>query len=215
MFWTEHPSLQATQAVVGIMGGTLAGMRFHYYKNVHGHHMILIPYSPGFVMTTDAKKKMRDALDEMNWLFITKREPDPANPDEFPHFGIAPILEKRVALAYHVTRTCLIEKIMAEGLLPSNQERRSTDFPDTEGVIHVCTKLGHRENENDSAEWWADHLSKSEHTLSSDPNWSILQIDMALVPAARVYQDMHSKSGLIVDRISRIPPAALTRIGGD
>jgi hypothetical protein len=212
-FWNEHPPLQATQVVINIMGGTLAGTRFHFYENVHGHQMILVPYSPGFVMTADAKKKMRDVLEQMDWLFITKREPDQGNPDHFLHFGIAPILRKQVTVAYHATRTCLIEKIMTEGLLPSNQERRSTDFPDTEGVIHICTKLRHRGGENDSAEWWANHLSKSEHTLCRDPNWTILQIDMALVPTARAYQDMHSKSGLIVDRIARIPPEALTKIG--
>ena len=45
-----------------------------------------------------------------------------------------------------------------------------------------------------------------------DPNWGILSIDVARLLHARVYQDMHSQSGLVIDRIERIPPDLITVI---
>jgi hypothetical protein len=40
----------------------------------------------------------------------------------------------------------------------------------------------------------------------NDPDWGIVEIDMThLPPGARVYQDIHSVSGMIVDKIERIP----------
>jgi hypothetical protein len=114
---------------------------------------------------------------------------------------------KNLAVGYHTTRASLIPNICGEngeGLLPSNAERRATNFPDTDSVIHVCAKLSHEGDENDSAEWWRATLSKKNRF--GDPNWGIVQIDMTgLPPGARVYQDMHSASGVIVDRIDRIP----------
>jgi hypothetical protein len=122
-------------------------------------------------------------------------------------FGMAPILPRTLEVGYHATRACLIPEICGEygeGLLPSNAERRATHFPDTDGVIHVCEKLSHEGDRNDSAEWWMMTLSKKNNF--NDPNWGIVQIDMTRLPAtARVYQDMHSASGVIVDRIERIP----------
>jgi hypothetical protein len=95
-------------------------------------------------------------------------------------------------------------------LKPSNEERRATTFPDTEGVIHICAKL--REvGGKDSAEWWRDELSKKNRF--GNPNWGILQIDMAGLPAeARIYQDMHSVSGVIVDRIDKIPGNLISEV---
>jgi hypothetical protein len=120
---------------------------------------------------------------------------------------MAPILPKTLKVGYHATRACLIPRICGEngeGLLPSNAERRATPFPDTDGCIHVCEKLSHEGDQDDSAEWWRTTLSKKNNF--DDPNWGIVRIDMTQLPCgARVYQDMHSASGVIVDRIERIP----------
>jgi hypothetical protein len=80
-----------------------------------------------------------------------------------------------------------------------------------EGVIHLCDKLTHEGNENDSAEWCRKTLSESNNF--NDPNWGIVRIDMTGLPAtARVYQDMHSYSGVIVDRIDRISGRLLREV---
>jgi len=132
-------------------------------------------------------------------------------------FGMAPILPATLAVGYHATRECVIRRACGagveggEGMLPSNDERRATDFPDTDGVIHVCAKLTHAGEENDSAVWWMHALSK--RNRHNDPHWGIVRVDMTRLPAtARVYQDMHSASGVIVDRIDRIPAHALSPV---
>ena len=129
-------------------------------------------------------------------------------------FGLAPVLPKVLKVAYHATRACLIPRICGakgEGLFPSNAMRQATHFPDTEGVIHVCEKLTHEGVENDSAEWWMKTLSQKNRF--DDPIWGIVRIDMTRLPrGARVYQDMHSTSGVIVDRIDRIPGRLLSEV---
>jgi len=105
-----------------------------------------------------------------------------------------------VAVAYHATRACVIPVILTEGLLPSNAERRATTFPDTEGVVHACAKLTHAEGENDSAEWRQELSRKNRF---NDPHWGIVRIDLAGLSGAKVHQDLHSQSGLV---INRVPP---------
>ena len=39
--------------------------------------------------------------------------------------------------------------------------------------------------------------------------YSVLEVDMRLVPGARTHQDLHSKSGIVADRVDRIPPYAI------
>jgi hypothetical protein len=106
----------------------------------------------------------------------------------FPCFGIAPISKKAVPVAYHATRACVIPLIRSDGLLPSNSERSATGYPDTGGVIHVCEKLTCRDGENDSAEWWMEHLSR--RNRFGDSNWGIVRIDMSRLTGARVYQGL-------------------------
>ena len=47
----------------------------------------------------------------------------------------------------------------------------------------------------------------------NDPNWGIVRIEMNGLPqGARVYQDMHSASGVLVDRIDRIPGSLISEV---
>jgi hypothetical protein len=178
-----------------------------------GRHFLRVGYSPDFDLA-GVQQRVREKLDGIAWLFLTTGQSIEFDGQTLPTFGMAPILPRTVAVGYHATRACLITKICGEhgeGLLPSNAERRATHFPDTDGVIHVCEMLSHEGEKNDSAEWWMTTLSKKNNF--NDPEWGIVRIDMTGLPAtARFYQDMHSASGVIVDRIDRIPGRLITAV---
>jgi hypothetical protein len=208
-FWTEHPVHRAYPIVDRLLGAKAKNKHMGRFK---GHHIIHIDYETHFDLDT-VKVRLRRSLDRIEWQFVTTGRAI-KNKEETVVlalcFGIAPILKKTVSIAYHATRTCNIKKILKQGLLPSNKNRHTTDFPDTEGVIHVCEKLTCEKGENDSAEWWRDHLRQNNRF--NDQNWGILKIDMAGLESARVYQDMHSQSGLIADRIRRIPKELIEEV---
>jgi hypothetical protein len=202
-FWLRYPPDEAFEIPNRLLGEAAVYRGAGFLK---GRPYYRVGYPEDFEFSR-VEPHLRKELDEIEWRFLTIKERKEYNGQKLLIFGMAPILPKKLDVAYHATRACLIPKICGEngeGLLPSNAERRATAFPDTEGVIHVCAKLTHEGNENDSAEWWKKELS--EKNIFGDQNWGIVRIDMTHLPAtARVYQDMHSASGVIVDRIDRIP----------
>jgi hypothetical protein len=198
-FWLEHPGQEAMKIARRHLGEALLYDRRDVFA---GHHFWHFGYLPDFDLT-GVERLIRKELDEIDWLFITTGLTIEYKHQTLSTFGIAPILPMTLTVGYHATRICLIPRILEEGLLPSNAERRATHYPDTEGVIHVWEKLTKKGDENDSAEWWMGELSKK--NKFDDPNWGIVRIDMSRLPAtARTYQDMHSFSGVIVDRVERI-----------
>jgi hypothetical protein len=209
-FWSEHPPNEAFEIADRLLGSALLYRGSGVFK---GHHFLRVGYSPDFDLV-GVERRVREELDGIGWLFLTTGQSVEYKGQTLPTFGMAPVLRRRLTVGYHATRACLIPKICGEhgaGLLPSNAERRATHFPDTDGVIHVCEKLAHEGNENDSAEWWKMTLSKKNNF--DDPNWGIVRIDMTgLPPTARIYQDMHSASGVMVDRIDRIPGALIREV---
>ena len=208
-FWTKHLPHEATDIVRRHLGKALLRTYGDVYTNLH--HFWRFGYTNDFDLSR-VEKHIRADLDRIGWLFLTTGESvEKRNGETLPTFGAAPILPRTLTVGYHATRACVIPRILDEGLLPSNAERQTTDYPDTEGVIHVCAKLKHEGSENDSAEWWRDELAKKNRF--NDPDWGILHIDMARLPAtARTYQDMHSQTGVIVDRIDRIPAKLITEV---
>ena len=206
-FWSEHPPLEAFAVVDAVLGKVVKCRLTGQFK---GHHILHIGYPADFDLSV-VEPRLRQELDAIGWQFVTTgTRLELRDTGEIPSFGVAPILLRAVPVAYHATRACLIPLILKDGLLPSNAERRATTFPDTEGVIHACAKLTHTEGENDSAEWWRQELSNKNRF--NDPHWGILRIDLTELAGARVHQDMHSQSGLIIDRIDRIPPHLVRQI---
>jgi hypothetical protein len=200
-FWSEHPPLEAFAAVDAVLGKVVQCRLTGQFK---GHHILHIGHPADFDLSA-VEPRLRQELDAIGWQFVTTgTRLELRDASEIPSFGVAPILLRDVPVAYHATRACAIPLILKEGLLPSSADRRATTFPDTEGVIHACAKLTHAEGENDSAEWWRQELSKKNRFI--DPHWGIVQIDLAGLSGARVHQDIHSQSGLIIDKIDRIPP---------
>jgi hypothetical protein len=211
-FWTAHPPHDAIDIAARLLGSTPLLTQGGTFKN---HHVWRIGYAPDFDIA-GVEQQIRRELDEIGWLFVTTGGRGEKKGETVLLFALAPILPKTVTVGYHATRACLIPRICGEdgeGLLPSNAERQATNFPDTAGVIHVCEKLTHNGDENDSAEWW--RVTLSQKNRFNDPNWGIVRIDMTQLPAgARVYQDMHSASGVVVDRINRIPGRLISEVSG-
>jgi hypothetical protein len=204
MFWTQHTAPPALEIVDTLLGENVQLRQTGLYK---GHHLIRVAYKKDFDLAA-IQPQLRQDLDAIQWQFVTTGESLELRDGLFPSFGIAPIIRRTVPLAYHATRVSVIPLIQSDGLLPSNGQRSATDFPDTEGVIHVCEKLTCKDSENDSAEWWMEHLSK--RNRFNDPHWGIVRIEMAQLTNARIYQDMHSASGLVVDKVDRIPNELIT-----
>lgn len=204
-FWSKHYPGDALGIVRDLLGGAYKESCTGFMK---GHHVSFVTYVQGFNLGA-VERELRERLDGVGWLYVSTGDIEKKGQIEAA-FAIAPILPIKVAVGYHATRTCKIGQIKDEGLKPSNEERRATNFPDTEGVIHVCAKLK-EDGGKDSAEWWREELSKKNRF--GDPNWSILRIDMSGLPVeARVYQDMHSASGIIVDMIDQIPGDLISEV---
>ena len=208
-FWTDHPPHDVLGMVRSLLGENWLwdGGRM----NSLGHHYWTFDYEPAFDLAS-IEDEIRRKLDEIEWQFVTISHKVVDGADrKFKWFGIAPILSKSVDASYHATRLRTIPLILEHGLLPSNKERQASAFPDTEGVIHVCETLGDDAgHEKGSAVWWAHTLSEKNCLKATD--YGIVRIDMKGL-VARVYQDMHSTSGLIVDRIDRIPTERIVRVG--
>jgi hypothetical protein len=211
-FWSDHPPHEAITITRRHLDKALRDS-CSAMSQYAGHYYWRFVYARDFDLA-GVEKLIRRDLDGIGWHFLTTADdgdPGVFRGEQVRCFGIAPIMPRTMTVGYHATRVCVIPQILKEGLLPSNAERRATDYPDTEGLIHVCQQLTHKEGEHGSAEWWKETLSKKNNF--DDPNWGIIQIDMTQLPTtARVYQDMHSKSGAIVDRIERIPARHITTV---
>ena len=202
--WPCYPSSAALNIVLELLGSSCKGSS---QGRTRHHDVSFIHYLREFDLKA-VEQELRRRLDEIGWLYLS---PSVVKPEQIEWaFSIAPIQPKKLKFGYHATRVCLIEQIREEGLKPSNEERRATNFPDTEGVVHVCAKL-REDGGKDSAEWWREELSKKNRF--GDPNWGILGIDLSGLPAeARSYQDMHSASGIVVDRIGKIPGKLISEV---
>jgi hypothetical protein len=170
------------------------------------HPIIRVVPVPGCDVS-EYSGQMREELDKIGWQFVTILNDDqPAAAQR--RFAMAPITERAVTVTYHATRASTLGTVQREGLLPSNPARRQTDYPDTDGKLHVCEAM----TGDGSASRWVRIFSQR---YSKKPEEHvILRVDLTGL-GARVYLDVRSQYGLIVDRFDRIPPEriALERLG--
>lgn len=85
----------------------------------------------------DTLLKLADRLNDRGYLSALQK-------DQFKR-TIARIVERtseHVPTGYHATRTCNIEEIREQGLLPGHLSRRNTDRYDTLKCIYFATVLG-------------------------------------------------------------------------
>ncbi|MFT3882826.1 MAG: hypothetical protein QM703_24625 [Gemmatales bacterium] len=195
----------AIAVVNEVLGDSLKGLKPDEIKM---HPIYSVIHKAKSMDLTMLRQTLKQEFEKIDWQLVTTNYEYQIHDSIYPSFGIAPIVKKPVRIVYHATKTTTIQKILKEGLLPSNFERSATNFPDTEGVIHACEKL--ISCENNSAEWWMKHLSKNNRF--DDPHWGIVRIDLSSLKNVRVHQDMHSESGLVIDKIDRIPAELITEM---
>jgi hypothetical protein len=176
------------------------------YDEFKGHHILCVVTQLGCAIGSH-EGSLRKSLDALSWQFVTTGSRwHHLLPRERQHdcFGLAAVEPLEPLVVYHATERERWPRILEKGLLPSNPTIATSGFPDTEGRIHVCA---HHDNGREGATYWVTLLS--ERRKRKDDDYIIIEVDLHRVPGARVYQDVHSTSGLVVDRIESIPAAAL------
>jgi hypothetical protein len=179
------------------------------YK-VHGVHSAIIQ----IFVTADCdlrpyKESIVSRLDCMNWEWVTLRQDKlgTTEPSTEPKigFGMAPILPRQAEIAYHVTLERAIPAILKSGLLPSCDAIKQTDFPDTEGRIHVTERL---EGDGSAARWIRLFSEKYDRPQA---DYGILELNLQGL-GGRMYQDIHSEFGLVIDGVDRIAASRIKRV---
>jgi hypothetical protein len=218
-FWTANPSDEALAIAKSGFGKHFLISRRKQLE--YGHYVIELfvddcavePLESAVESELDAigwQMVVLDVVDKTRFRDFPKREK--LSPTiEFVHplpprnrYAIAPILaiEPRPAVGFHATETVNLNGIRLEGLKPSSGAHR---YPNTKGKIYACPRLG---GDFESAERWAIELSKAKQLSPSA--FSILELKLTAVPEARIYRDLHSASGIVLDRLASVPPTAIT-----
>lgn len=177
---------------------------FNVYR-VHGTHSAIVQV----LVTANCdvlqyREDVRLRLDRMNWEWVTLRQDEPGTEPKVA-FGIAPIRPRQVEVAYHTTLKRVIPAIVERGLFPSCAAIRQTDFPDTEGRIHVAERL---EGDGSAVRWIRIF---SEKYGKSQADYGILELNLRGFDG-RVYQDIHSEFGLVIDRVDQIDPSRIRKM---
>ena len=175
-------------------------------SNIHEHPIWHVGHRSGLRLDS-LKETLTSRLESIRCQLITL---DLIADDEndLSFFTVAPVLFERVTTVYHATPISRISSIMAEGLLPSNSVRKLTDFVNTEGKIHASRLLKKQSELGDPAAWWQNYLSDK-----MSESFGVIEIDLSELPdGSRVYRDVHSMWGLVIDRLDKIPPAKLREV---
>jgi hypothetical protein len=160
-----------------------------------GIHPVLKVVPKGGTDITEFSGQLKEELDKVSWQLVTKMN---AQQGVQRRFAMAPITLREANITFHTTRASALAAILRDGLVPSNPSIRQTDFPDTDGKIHVCESL---EGIGSASRWV--NIFCTRYNRKPEDN-GILRVDLTGL-TARIYQDVRSEFGLIVDRIDRIP----------
>ena len=172
-----------------------------------GHDIVRIGYDDSIDLFF-CKSELARRLNNIGWQFITSNSRIYYRGALVPTFSMARFRFRTLKECYHVTKTWKIPLILGHGLLTSNSERCSTGFPDTDGTIHVCDRLGIARFDGGSAFWWMDVLQK--HDQFGEPNRGIIRVNLEGLDQIRIYDDFHSDTGFVIDGCNRIDPDRIT-----
>jgi hypothetical protein len=214
-FWNAHPYDEAVAVVSKVFGASSVNpmCRTHATHNVVG---VYVPDTEGMQDREDAARR---ELDRLGWQFIMIEDIGnrfrSARPDRAPlsfsglnglnTYGLSPLLPlvDRPKTVFHATPSKIALRCLVEGIRPS---RGQNGYSDTRGKLHVCRKL--ESDAADNAVWWAKALSERDCLPLS--TYSILEVSIVnLPPIARVYADLNSVSGVVIDRFDKIPPSEI------
>ena len=156
------------------------------------------------LIVAEHSKQLSDGLDAIGWQLV---HPKPVD-GKVGRYEAAPITPLSAKITYHATLVERRDKILTEGLIPSNEAIRHSDHPGGDGKIHVCEAL---EGDFSVSRWVGifcrDYNRKPEV-------YCILKINLEGFQA-RIYQDIRSQRGIVVDKFAVIPPGRieLVRLG--
>jgi hypothetical protein len=162
-------------------------------------------------MRPQVRCDLRRRLNAIGWQYSEFGAQDLERNEQWRHFVFAapmrlvPVPE----IAFHATRRASVQSIRELGLLPSKPDISATGRFDCHGNIYLCQELGElpespeSEPQKATAMWWRWHFSHNNRF--NDRNWVILAVRLRGL-AVRVYRDIWSTSGLIVDSIDHVPP---------
>ena len=156
----------------------------------------------------------RTWLGQYDWLLSRQRIPKHGDPGQYVyHLYVAPMIYVRLDVGFHATRRAVFNSILSGGLLPNSPERQTTaERHDCIGNIYLCERLGEPADAGQtgscSVHWWRHELSRK--TRFGDRDWIILRVELAGLPKHRLYQDIWSESGLILDGIEVVPSALIS-----
>jgi hypothetical protein len=190
--WLRTPPVDALKLVRETLGDGYIGN----IPCLYGHHAVIKVISRGDCDVSTYENLIRDRLDEIGWEWITLKTDKVG---KIIQFGTAPIRRRDATIAYHSTLKVKIESILDKGLLPSDESNRQTDFPDTEGRIHVTQML---EGDGSAVRWIKIF---GERYKRPQTDYAILRVNLEGL-AARIYEDAHSQYGIVIDRTENIPP---------
>ena len=184
------------------------GIELNVMGNVTNFHRedVYLVFNNANDLTEQQRQEIRNLLDQHDWHF--SRQFKRYIPDHLcESLYFAPKRFEQLAFGYHATRATSLPSIDKHGLLPSNDRRQTTSGRhDCEGNIYVCARLGTPANGDDKgAHWWRATLSIDNRF--NDRDWVILKIDFSKAPGIKMYRDIWSRTGVIVDK--SIPSVAI------
>jgi hypothetical protein len=219
-FWKQNPPHKAIAIVKSGFGDNFQ-MESPKVLDT-GHHVRWVVVKD--CDTSQFEPAINEQLSDDNWQMVihfmldkTRYKPakivsrHPALTPKYNLYLVAPIgfIEQRPAMAYHATETRIATECKAKGLKPS---RGDNGYANTEGKLYLCERLeGHYE----SAEAWVRLLSERKGVSVAD--YSILEVNLlnCVEGDARVYYDLHSTSGIVVDKFQALPVAREFRLSGN
>jgi hypothetical protein len=176
--------------------------RYRHDVTTHGF------FDPENKLTDELRRKIRAWLEGQGWQISRQMVQVQGHAKQVEHVYLAPMAFVTLEVGYHATRRVSVRSIMDCGLLPSTPDRQTTELRlDCEGNIFLCEKLGTPDDagilDSQSAHWWRAHLAQKNRF--NDHNWVILRVEVGRLVGARTYQDIWSKSGIILDNVPQIP----------
>ncbi|MEP3479175.1 MAG: hypothetical protein ABJZ55_08015 [Fuerstiella sp.] len=156
---------------------------------------------------------IRDWFQQHDWLLSRQQlKTPPFNGTQ--HHYLAPIEYLTVDTVYHATRVANLSLITDGGLQPATADSCNFDRLDSFGYIYVTTALGQvgdYKNENlGTAHWWAELFAMDNR--HSDRDWCVVQLDLSGLGDIICFNDLFSRTGVVLRPSDPIDPARLKRV---
>jgi hypothetical protein len=170
-------------------------------------------FAPEIKLDACIKQHIREWINSRGWQYSRQSNDNSTTKRRDEFIYLAPKIPVSLKCGFHVTRACSVPSILKDGLLPSNSGRQINELKreDCEGNIYLCEKIGSVEDagikDSYSAHWWLDEFRKVNRF--NDLNWVILEIDLSQISDVKLYKDIWSRSGIVVNGVASIPPSAI------